>query len=286
MANATAFRLKYFSGHMAISISALTILMILILTQWYPRYLFWTEGAYFALATLIGVDIVLGPALTLVVAKESKPKRELLMDLSLIAAFQIAAFGYGSYVLFAERPIVLPVAGRFEARTMTFLETKGLTMQRFADFPGETPYYAALRKPETNEERGQFMTNVMSGDEIGTTELYVPFEDNFQIALGKDALDLEEVWKIYPGTKAPIEAFIAKHPQQTLHFFGHKGQMKNGVVAFDAQAQYVGFVYLDVAPAQGYLQSNPATNPAQANPGAPPTLTTEPPATDATNSDQ
>lgn len=274
MANATAFRFKYFAGHLVISLSALTILLVFILTQWYPRYLFWTEGAYFALATLIGVDIVLGPALTLVVAKESKPKRELLTDLSLIAAFQIGAFGYGSYVLHAERPIVLPVAGRFEAKTTAFLKLKDLTMERFNDFPGGTPYYAALRKPETDQERAEFMTNVVSGDESGSTLLYVPFEDNFQLALSKDALDLEDVWKTFPGTKAPIEAFMAKHPNQTLHFFGHKGQMKNGVVAFDAQAQYVGFVFLDVAPSQGYAQTSaapsptPATQPARVQPAA------------------
>lgn len=289
MANTIAFRLKYFSGHLAISLTALTILVFLILTQWYPRYLFWTEGAYFALATLVGVDIVLGPALTLVVAKESKPRRELLTDLCLIAAFQIAAFGYGSYVLHAERPIVIPLGGRFEPKTTAFLESQALTMERFAEFPGGPPYYAALRKAETSQERSQYMQNVMNGSESNSTLLYVPFQENFQAAVAKDQLKLQELYQTNPETKTPIEAFIAKHPNQTLHFFGHKGQMKNGVVAYNAQGEYVGFVFLEAAPTQGTGSRMLTPTPTQATPdptGGPTPPQPQPPADEATQTDQ
>ena len=57
---------------------------------------------------LIGVDLVLGPLLTLIVYKQGKPG--LKFDLSFIAAVQVAALIYGSYTLHSERPHFLVFA--------------------------------------------------------------------------------------------------------------------------------------------------------------------------------
>ena len=51
---------------------------------------------------MAGVDIVLGPLLTLCLFKSAK--KGLLLDMSLIAVFQISALLYGAYTIYSQRP--------------------------------------------------------------------------------------------------------------------------------------------------------------------------------------
>jgi len=69
---------------------------------WYPHPFFILEGLVQIVWVLVGVDIVLGPTLTLVVFKTGKPG--LKRDLSIIAAIQIFGFIYGAHTFYVERP--------------------------------------------------------------------------------------------------------------------------------------------------------------------------------------
>ncbi len=62
------------------------------------------------MGVLLGVDVVLGPLLTLLVFSPRKPRRELRFDLSVIVMLQLAAFMYGSWVVYSERPQYLVFA--------------------------------------------------------------------------------------------------------------------------------------------------------------------------------
>lgn len=57
------------------------------------------------LKVLVLVDVVLGPLLTFIVFKRGKPS--LKKDLAIIIALQLAAFGYGAWVLYQARTAVL-----------------------------------------------------------------------------------------------------------------------------------------------------------------------------------
>lgn len=273
MSQAKRNRFQFFLGHLAISVAAVSILLILVKLLWYPKFLFWTEGAYFAFATLVAVDVVLGPALTLVVARPDKAKRELLTDLSLIGLFQISAFGYGAYVLYTERPLMLVVAERFESKNKAFFDAADITMAVFDDFPGKAPYYVGLRPAQTNEERAQFIQNMLAGQPTASTKLYAPFQENFATVKVDNALELDSLWRDLPHLKAPMETFASKHQGTQLVWFGFKGAMHNGLLAFDTDAQFVGFVSSDEAPSS--IKGRPQPTPVPApNVGAPPTLTT------------
>ncbi|CAM2007873.1 hypothetical protein [Acanthopleuribacter pedis] len=243
-----SFRFKYFLGHLVISTLAVSILLVLVVSQWFPDFLFWTEGAYFAFGTLLAVDVVLGPALTLLVARPDKPKRELFTDLSLIGLFQVAAFSYGSYILYSERPLFMVVSGRFESKNIAFLKNADITMERFANFPGKAPYYVALRPVETDEERVQYMENMMSSQPTASTKIYAPFKEHFALTKRANGLDLEKVWNDFPGFQEPMQAAISRHQGTDLVWFGYKGAMSNGVIAFNEQGDFVTFVHTDQAP--------------------------------------
>lgn len=82
-------RFKAFSIHFAISFAIFLILLYFILFQWYPQPLFSTDGGWRIIRIIVGVDLVLGPLLTLIVFKAGKPG--LKFDLTIIAFLQITA---------------------------------------------------------------------------------------------------------------------------------------------------------------------------------------------------
>lgn len=108
MMDKNAMRAKFQATGIHLLFSLLLVLVgFALLLMWYPAWLFWADGGIQVLWLLIGVDLVLGPVLTLVVYNPKKSLRERLLDVSLIILIQLAAFGYGMYQAYDQRSISL-----------------------------------------------------------------------------------------------------------------------------------------------------------------------------------
>jgi hypothetical protein len=88
--------------HLVISAVLVGNVIGIVLWVWYPSPTFEAVGAFSIIRLLIGVDLVLGPLLTLIVFKQGKPG--LKFDLTVIVLTQTAALIYGTYTLYAEKP--------------------------------------------------------------------------------------------------------------------------------------------------------------------------------------
>ena len=95
-------RTRAFLTHLAFSAVIVAITCAVNFFVWYPHPYFQAGGAWHALRVLIGVDVVIGPMLTLIVFKAGK--KGLKFDLAFIAIVQLAAFIYGVSVLYSHRP--------------------------------------------------------------------------------------------------------------------------------------------------------------------------------------
>ena len=103
-------RFSAFAIHLAISFVIFLVLAYLVVFEWYPGILFDTDGGWRGMRIIIGVDLVLGPALTLVAYKHGKPG--LKFDLVCIALLQTVCLTAGTYVVWSERPLAaLPEPG-------------------------------------------------------------------------------------------------------------------------------------------------------------------------------
>jgi hypothetical protein len=105
------FRLKLFRLHLTASAGVLTLVLGGLYLGWYH----W-PGWYLAMVTpvvvvMAGVDVALGPILTLVIANPAKERRTLARDLAVIVAVQLVALGYGSTQLWNGRPIYYAFSG-------------------------------------------------------------------------------------------------------------------------------------------------------------------------------
>ena len=100
--------------HFGISFAIFIALVIMVFTVWYPGILSQVDtGWHRALLLIAGVDLVLGPLLTLIVFNPAK--KSLKFDLSVIAIAQLSALVAGLYTVHTTRPLALytalPAAG-------------------------------------------------------------------------------------------------------------------------------------------------------------------------------
>lgn len=106
-ARPASFRWRAFGIHLGISLVVLGALLYVLFYYWFPGYLFDTDGGWQALRVIAGVDIILGPLLTLIAANPVKSTRELRMDFSLIGIIQICALSAGTWLAWDNRPYAM-----------------------------------------------------------------------------------------------------------------------------------------------------------------------------------
>lgn len=98
------FRWRAFGVHLAISLVILAALLYVLFAYWFPGYLFDTDGGWQALRIIAGIDIVLGPLLTLVVSHPGKPRAMLRKDYTVIGIVQVLALVAGTWIAWDSRP--------------------------------------------------------------------------------------------------------------------------------------------------------------------------------------
>lgn len=102
-----SFRWRAFGIHLGISLTVLGALLYVLFYNWFPGYLFDTDGGWQALRVIAGVDIILGPLLTLIAANPVKSTRELRMDFTLIGIIQVCALSAGTWLAWDNRPYAM-----------------------------------------------------------------------------------------------------------------------------------------------------------------------------------
>ncbi|WP_331345468.1 TfpX/TfpZ family type IV pilin accessory protein [Cellvibrio sp. UBA7661] len=99
------FRLFCFASHLLISFVIALLTVFVVFLVWYPSPLDKALGVADIFLLLLCIDVIIGPLLTLIVAKQGK--KTLKMDLSIIGVLQIAALSYGLYIVAQGRPVWL-----------------------------------------------------------------------------------------------------------------------------------------------------------------------------------
>lgn len=99
------FRLFCFVSHLLISFVLALLTVFVVFWVWYPSPLDKALGVADIFLLLLCIDVIIGPLLTLIVAKQGK--KTLKMDLSIIGVLQIAALSYGLYIVAQGRPVWL-----------------------------------------------------------------------------------------------------------------------------------------------------------------------------------
>jgi hypothetical protein len=157
-------RWNAFAIHLTVSIIVFLGLLGFVVTAWYPGILFSVDGGWNGLKLVIGVDVILGPLLTLIVYRLNKPG--LVFDLSCIVVLQVSCLIAGLWVVHDSRPIALVFAyDTFYSLAASEFEAYGRDPEAVSTFPGPSPklVYAELPVSDIGADvaniRGFFMAD-------------------------------------------------------------------------------------------------------------------------------
>jgi hypothetical protein len=186
--------------HLAISAVIAAIVVAAMLLLWYPRPYFQAAGGQTLLLLLIGVDVVVGPLLTLIVFDPRK--KHLVFDLALIAMLQFGALTYGVVVMFNARPVYVAFAGdRFELVEANAIDPTDLAQAApaFRALPLRGPQVVGSRLPSNPGELDKLTMATLTGGSIGLfPQHYVPYSAQSRTVLARSE---------------PLAALRRKHPE-------------------------------------------------------------------------
>lgn len=169
--------------HLLISAALVGGVFAAVFFIWYPKPAFAVAGASSIIFMLIGIDLILGPLLTLIVYRQGKPG--LKFDLAVIALVQLTALVYGGYTLYEERPSYVV----FAVDRIEYIARKDVdeSQIRFETLRNKTPgslVHAFARSPEDPEEFQRFFDSVMfdgKPDLERRAEYWEPWHDGAEI---------------------------------------------------------------------------------------------------------
>ena len=234
------------------SAAALVAVFALVRWAWYPGPLFALEGGRDGLLLVVLVNLVLGPALTLLLFKPGK--RGLWLDMTVVVLLQLGALGYGVWVLHDTRPILLVHADDHFApltrATLTDWDPGGAMLARWGrltlqevqvDLPDDPEAYAAVLRECRSRPGGLFTL----------FDRYQPLASAWQRTL-RDAVRIEPYVARTAEWRAQLDEVLADlgRPLETLAFFPYIGRQTRAFLVFDrSSGTLVGLLHIPYDPA-------------------------------------
>lgn len=234
---------RAFSIHLGISFAIFGLLAFLVVAVWYPGFFFRTDGGWQGLRLLLGVDLVLGPLLTLIVYRKDKPG--LRMDLTMIGIVQAACLSAGVWIVHGERPLALVYSdGAFYSIAAQSFREMDLPVPDLSSLPGPSPKWVAVELPKDLDEQGDIRGKMLgSGRMLSTlSERYVPFKP--EELDEKEASPLKEITDRDRDTKALVR-WAADHggSLDDYRFFHFGARYMYAYLGFEAKSgRFVGFL--------------------------------------------
>jgi len=234
-------RWQAFAIHFALSVLVFAALVALMMFFWFPGDLFFIDGGWQGLKLVAIIDLVLGPALTLILWNPKK--KSLVFDMCVIALFQIAALAYGFATTYDQRTVALVFSDKafnsvasadLEKGDALLVEKEG-TPVPLSSFKAGSPAII-MATPLNKDTFGQYLADLMNGypDAVTRSDQYMALSSGYE-DMKEHALDSEEL--IGLGWKDQLEAAVS--PEQlnasNIELYRFETRYASGVVLFDTE---------------------------------------------------
>lgn len=203
--------------HLAGSAVVAALAAALVFLLWYPWPFTALAGGLGLFLLLTGVDVVMGPLITFAVVDRRKPLAELRRDLAIVVALQIAALGYGLYVMYSVRPVVMALeSSRFRVVSANDVPTEALPLAppELRQLSWGGPITVRTVVPTDSNEQFEAIAKALGGADIGTQPKYWrAWDDAGRQEAKTHAKPLGEIRQRYAARAAELNAAIAKTGQ-------------------------------------------------------------------------
>lgn len=207
------FRLKALGAHLLASAVALLLILGTLYFCWYRWPGWYLADAGKVTGILAGVDVVIGPLLTFVIAAPAKQRAELARDIGVIVFVQLLALGYGAASLWNGRPLYYA----FSETVLQVVQAYDISPEEAAwgreQNPSLAPRWYSLPRwvwaplPKDPAERQKIINSAVSGstDVIGMPRYFKSWETG--LAELKAALKkIDDVGYFTPKQKLQLKA--------------------------------------------------------------------------------
>lgn len=179
------FRIKAFAWHLLGSATALTLTLGFLYIGWFHWPGWYLADLPAVLVIMVGVDVVLGPLLTFLIANPAKARRVLARDVGLIVLMQLVAFGYGAATLWHGRPLYYA----FSENCLSLVQAQDIDPQAaalareqksaFAPHWYSVPRWIWAPLPNDSAEAERIMKSAIAGgfDVTARPQYYRPWAD-------------------------------------------------------------------------------------------------------------
>jgi len=163
------FRLAALGLHLLASCVVLTIVLGGLYLGWYRWPGWYLADAVQVTTVLAGVDLVVGPLLTFIIASSIKPRRVLMRDIAVIATVQLIALAYGTVSLWHGRPLYYAFSEDVLQLVQAYdIEDAELAIARKLNVPLLPHWYDLPRwiwapLPQDSEEHDKIIASAVSG---------------------------------------------------------------------------------------------------------------------------
>jgi len=207
-------RARASGAHFVFSAILATACAALVYLLWYPAPVGSMSGVSDVFLLMLGVDVVLGPLVTLVVFNTHKPRAELVRDLAVVVLVQLGALGYGMWTVFAGRP----VHGVFEYDRIRVVHANEIP-DEFMDrvppgmdaLPLTGPTLLALRPFKDNAEHMAAIVAALGGVQMSARpELWMDYGKATPEIL-KAAKPVAALMAAQPAFATPLQKALADH---------------------------------------------------------------------------
>lgn len=170
-------RWKASAIHLSLSILVLCMIAAALVWRWYPPGLFHMAQADKLLVLIGGVDVVLGPLLTLIVYKQGK--KSLRFDLAVITLMQVGALCFGLHTAWQSRPVYL--VGAVDRFNLMFANEIALDELRraapeYRGLPVFGPRLVGVIVPEDPVQKEKALLKALAGKDLPANPArYVPY---------------------------------------------------------------------------------------------------------------
>jgi len=223
--------------HLLLSACIAAALVAVMLLVWYPWPLFEVAGGSGLMMILVGVDVVLGPLITLVIFKAGK--KGLRFDLAVIACLQLSALAYGVHAVYVVRPVYMVYnIDRFNLMAAVDLDPADRAKaksEEFRSLPIDGPHYIAAPQPQDPGERQKILEFAMAGKDVHLfPQQYVPYAPQAQEAL-RHARDVGVL--IGRDTDGTIKKFLESkgRSRDSVKFLPLRARQMDAAVLLDAK---------------------------------------------------
>jgi hypothetical protein len=221
--------------HLLLSGLIVGSVLVFMVTVWYRWPLFAVAGGGGLTLILAGVDVTLGPLITLIIFKSGK--KGLKFDLSVIALMQFAALAYGVHVVYLARPVYLVFAyDRFELVAAKDIDPQDLakvTREEFKRLPLGRPGIIAAEPPRDPKVQMDIVMTALAGKDLHLyPQYYVPYAEQVQNAL-KKAKPVSVLLERDPEAVQRALRSAVRSPE-SVKFLVLRGRSEDAAVLIDA----------------------------------------------------